>query len=133
MSPKEYLFKHGFIQNIGRGRISQSNHEILAKAVADGVKIDNYSPVESTKPTGEVTFKNSVAPTNNEKVIADFSYRFPLDTPAHCFIDGKKTVVSMREACNNCRVSLVQCHCGQTTISSPNGTGSIRVYIEGDE
>lgn len=132
MSPKEYLLKHGHIQNIGRGRISQANHEILAKAVASGIKIDNYSPVESTKPTGEKSIKNTAAPTNNEKVIADYTLRFALDTPAHAFWNGKKIEVSMRSACNNCRVSLVQCICGNTHVVAPNGSGPMRVYIEGD-
>lgn len=131
MKPKEVLLKHGRIQAITRGRISADNHKFLADLAAKGEKIDGYESVVTSKPTGEKVYKNAQAPASTEKVVAEIHYRYPLDTPAHAFIDGKKVSVSMKEACGNFRVSLVCCSCGQPEVVRPDGRGTMRAYIGG--
>src|SRR3954471_1053971 len=123
-SPKDALLHYGKIQAITRGRISSANHEFLAEKVAAGDVIEGYESAVVIKDTG-VVFKNVEAPVSNEKVIADFSLRFPVDTPVHAYLDGKRLNVSMREVCGNCRVSLVQCTCGVPEIVRPDGRGSM--------
>lgn len=131
MKPKEVLLKHGRIQAITRGRISAENHAFLADLAAKGEKIDGYEVSVTSKPTGEKVYKNAAAPVSTEKVVSEYTLRYPLDTPAHAFIDGKKVTVSMREACWNCGVSLVQCSCDQPTVVRPDARGSMRAYIGG--
>lgn len=131
-SPKDLLLHYGKIEKIGRGRISAGNHAFIAERIAAGDKVGGYEAKVSTKPTGEKVHSNATAPVAGEKVISDITYRFPIDTPAHLFYGGKKFRVSMREACRNCRVSLVQCHCGRPEVVAPDGRTSVRVYIEGD-
>lgn len=132
MKPKEILLRDGKVTAITRGRISRENHEYLASLAAKGEKIDGYEVKVSSKPTGEKVFSNAKPPVNAEKIISDIVYRFPLETPAYYFQDGKKVNVSMRTACCNCRVSLVQCTCGAPMVVNNSGTGSVRAYIQGD-
>lgn len=129
MNAKQVLLKHGKIAEITRGRISADNHSFLAGLVANGEKIEGYEPKVSTKPTGEKVNSNSKSVATGEKVIADFSLRYPLDTPAYYIWKNLKKSVSMRECCGNCRVSLVQCTCGAPMVVAPDGSGSLRVII----
>ena len=133
MKPKVALVKAGFLpagsENV-RGRLSG---EAIAKCkalAAEGWDIEGYTVSQSSTPTAPVVEKTPVA--NGEKVIHDIVMRFPLDTPAHAFIDGKRVKVSMREACGNCRVSLVCCTCGAPSVVRPDGRGVMRAYIQGD-
>jgi hypothetical protein len=43
--------------------------------------------------------------------------------------DGKKR--SAREACVNCRCSVVGCRCGRPTVVSTHGIGTVRLSVEG--
>lgn len=132
MKPKVALVKDGFLpagsENV-RGRLSRQAIERCMELASQGWDIEGYAAKGSVaEGTREVT--KAPVPVG-EKVIHDIVYRFPLDTPAHAFHDGKKIVVSMREACGNCRVSLVCCSCGRPNVVRPDGSGSMPVTVKG--
>jgi hypothetical protein len=109
MKPKEALIKDGQIPtSMGRGRLSRVQDQRCRELASKGWDIEGYS--RSSSPTAPVV-KNK--PVRNEKVIADFVIFW--EEAEYKAMSGK-TVHSMREVCNNCRVSLVQCHCGSPTI-----------------
>jgi hypothetical protein len=112
---KEALLAAGRIQAITRGRISLDNHAWLKAQHDAGVRFSDW-------PKGEVVV-NVDKPAevrvvrdpklNGEKVIAEFTIIYPRDD--YKAVAGNK-VYGMAEVCNNCRVSLVQCHCDSPTI-----------------
>lgn len=122
---KEALLKAGKIQAITRGRISKDNHAWLAEQVAKGVKFSDYgenkvslvksSPKQrpATKTVSLVKAKSSVDDTGDSGIYSDL-VRYHRDEYKAVALDGK--VYGMAECCNNCRVSLVQCACGNPTI-----------------
>lgn len=127
MKPKEYLVKHGHLDKIGRGRLSSKHIEIIENAVANGANIEGYSataaPVEN-----EPKVVRKVE--NNNDIVELQPYRYSEDEfVAFEYVDGKKITRSLREACRNCRVSLVQCWCGNPTIVARNGCGDVSVTI----
>lgn len=130
MKPKEYLLKHGHIDKIGRGRLSAAHIEIIKDAVANGVRIEGYASVESNSV--EVNKPKEVKKVENpSNEIVDLA---PIHYPEDQFVayeyhDGKKIERSLRSACNNCLVSLVQCVCGNPTIVARNGCSSVSVSI----
>lgn len=133
MKPKVALVKDGFLpagSENKRGRLSGEAIERCKTLVSQGWDIEGYS--SSTPPTAAapVAVKDARVPT--EKVISEIVYRFPLETKATAVHNGKTVPVSMREACGNCRVSLVCCSCGMPKVVRPDGTGSMLVTIEGD-
>ena len=78
-----------------------------------GWDIKGYQVTKTdNSPTAESTVKK--VSTSTEKVIADFTILYERDLYNAIGDDGK--VWGMANACNNCRVSLVQCHCGNPTI-----------------
>lgn len=125
MTPKQALIKDGTIPvKEGRGRLSREAVDRCKWLVAEkGWDIAGYSvsntPATTTKAAEKVVKKVNVV---NEKVIQDFVILF--DEKVYRAIDSEKKEWGMREVCNNCRVSLVQCHCGDSTI-----LGGVKVTI----
>lgn len=120
MKAKEYLLNHGKIAAIGRGRISLDNHAFLQKAYEGGQRFDDW-------PKGKVEKKDDVVrvtrdPAQSEKMISEYTIIYPVE--AYKAVAKDNRVFTMREVCNNCRVSMVQCHCGNPTI-----LGDIQVKI----
>ena len=120
MTPKQALIKDGTIPvKPGKGRLS---HEAIARCkelVSQGWVIDGYSADNSD---GEV---KRVA-TTNEKIVSEVTILYP-ESSYRAVVEGMKFTgpgMGMREVCNNCRVSLVQCHCGNPTI-----LGDLKVKI----
>lgn len=116
MSPKQALVKDGKIAvKEGRGRLSREADARVRELVARGWDIRGYE-AKSTKSSvvspGEPTVAKVVQ--TNEKVIAEFTILY--DEKTHAALDTSGKVWGMRNVCNNCRVSLVQCHCGNPTI-----------------
>ena len=94
-----------------------------------GWNIEGYSAEKST--TGEITVKTEKP--NVSQIISEFTILWPEeDFVAVELVSGKKR--SMREACNNCMRSMVQCQCDQIgripSIVSTNGVGPVQVRIE---
>lgn len=127
MTPKQALIKDGTVPvKEGRGRLSREATDRCKWLVANkGWDIQGYAIQAATKsnsitPSAPVVEKTVV---NNEKVIADFHLTFPEND--WTAVDKSGKVWGMRECCNNCRVSLVQCHCDSPTI-----LGDIAVSIK---
>lgn len=128
MTPKQALAKWNAAnptQTIkfseGRGRLSREAVAKCTELVASGDwQIQGYvanttkstSKVNGETRTDEVVVKKVAVV--NEKVIAEFTILY--DENAYAAIDKTGKPWSMRNACNNCKVSLVQCHCGKPTI-----------------
>lgn len=120
-TPKEALLDAGRIKAISRGRISRENHEWLnAEIAAKRIAIRNTVVVKSDN-SEKVSVKS--VNTQTEKNIAEFTILYPKHMYHAKGIDDNKTY-GMPEVCNNCRVSLVQCGCGNPVI-----LGGIRVRI----
>lgn len=126
-SAKEALLEAGRIDKIGRGRISLDNHAWLKAQYDNGVRFRDWPKGEviETKATestpAQVRVKRDPAQVA-EKVISEFTILYPENAWQAKGVDGK--IWGMREVCNNCRVSLVQCHCDNPTI-----LGGIKVTI----
>jgi hypothetical protein len=112
VKPKDALKQAGFPVNMGRGRLSREAIEKCKELAASGVKIDGYEV--TTKVSSESPKVTKTAVVQGEKVIESFTLSYPLERWQAKGKDGR--VWSMKECCNNCRVSLVQCHCGNPSI-----------------
>ena len=125
MKAKEWLYKNGHIDSIGRGRISYANHELLRAAAEGGVQFSDWpkgevKPVVQKSTNGgpdKVVAKVARDTTGNgPKVVAELA---PMrwDEQVHVareIVSGKYR--GMRDVCQNCRVSLVQCWCVDMNI-----------------
>jgi hypothetical protein len=120
MRAKEWLFENGHIEKVGRGRISLENHKRLADS---GLKFSDW-------PKGEVTQvvvrKNDVD-TNVVRVVKEDKpaatetawlsqddYRFPENL--YQAVDATGKTYGMREACNNCGLSLCGHVCDKPSV-----------------
>lgn len=129
MTPKQALAKWNAANptepikfSEGRGRLSREAVAKCMELVASGeYQIQGYvanttksvdKKVNAETRTDEVTVKKVVQ--TNEKVIQEFVILY--DERAYVAVDAKGKPWGMRNVCNNCRVSLVQCHCGKPTI-----------------
>jgi hypothetical protein len=128
MTPKEALIRDNKSRpesdripvKEGRGRLSrEANERVMYLATQPGYVIKGYEVSTSTPApayTGTVALGKTVkkVAVNNEKVIRDFVIFYEESMYKAVALD--KTVYSMREVCNTCRVSLVQNHCESPTI-----------------
>ncbi len=128
MKPKHALVKDGFLPKGSenqRGRLSKAAIERCKVLVSEGWNIEGYSvsdtpaPVSVSAPAAPKVVK-AEAPANVKQVL-DFSVIYERDAYKAVAANG---VYGMAEVCNNCRVSLVQCHCGD-----PHILGGIKVKI----
>lgn len=128
MRAKEYLLANDRIQEIGRGRISNDNHAFLKAAYDKGERFSDWpkGAIVESKDTDDkpvIRVKRDPNIAKGEKVIADYVIFYERDN--YKAVTDNGTVYGMAEVCNNCRVSLVQCHCGKPTI-----LGDIAVTIK---
>ena len=119
MTPKEALIKDGTIPvKEGRGRLSRAAVDRCKWLVANkGYVIKGYEVSTSTPAPNSVTPSEPVVnkvKVANVKEVRDFTIFWPED--AYKAVGKDKKIWGMREACNTCRVSLVQCGCGNPTI-----------------
>jgi len=137
MKAKEWLKQNGFIAEIGRGRISFENHKRLAES---GLEFSDWNDrkvavmvVEDDKGTEIVTAhrvdeyhtNGGYGPDGAPVKVAPYRY-----TEAEFrAVQADGTVRSLREVCEHCGVSLVQCYCGHPSIVATNGQGHVSVSI----
>lgn len=132
MRAKSWLYEQGHIAADGRGRmprVSVKNGReiagILDEAYQSGTKFSDW-------PKGVVAeVKAAVKPkaeTTDTGVVDLAPYRFPEDEFKALEV-GTKKERSLREACRNCRNSLVGCWCVSPEIVATNGNGSVKVRI----
>lgn len=103
---------------LGRGRMPTGGKEHVEALVAQGYRIKGYhiDTVSSSKSTapGEPVAPKVVKATAANKEVLDFTILWDEREYKAVDVDGKEH--TMRWVCNNCRVSLVQCHCGSPVI-----------------
>jgi len=133
-SRKQFLLKEGKIKEAGRGRISGANMAFIEQAYANGQRFSDWEPVKSEKVDAAVN-KKAKQPLVKENISTEFRVYWPEDEYNAIEIrKGKRIIRSMREACNNCRASLVQCSCyaykRTPRIVAFDGRGSVEVSIE---
>lgn len=129
-SRREALAEVGLAKAGARGKFSNAAKQWLADQESKGVK---FSDSNATAPVAvkSAPTKNSGAPSKEtETGMADYvfpsDYRFPeSEYVAFARVGGKKEFHSLREVCNNCRVSLVNHGC-----NSPVIRGNIVLTIE---
>ncbi len=111
---KEWLKANGHIAEVTRGRISNENHKRLLAAVAQGVKFSDYPKGGTVVKTGDGQEKyvKPEAPTGVE--IPELYYRYSLE--GYHAKDSSGKVYSMREACQNCGLSLVGHKCDDPIV-----------------
>lgn len=110
---KEALLKAGRIKAITRGRISGDNLAWIAEQEKSGVRFNDAAPAK--RVNAPVKRNKGLAPAKEEEsLIPEIHILYPKNMYKAVANDG--TVYGMAEVCNNCRYSLVQCHCGHPTI-----------------
>lgn len=130
MKPKEYLVSIGAIAEVGRGRLSAENIQKCKDAAAKGVSIEGYSVSMVSQPNSTAAPEPVVSKVavSTDKVIREGLITYDINS----FIAREKEsgkVRSMKEACNNCRVSLVGHACSHPTIVATNSRGFVAVEI----
>lgn len=126
---REALAAQGLAIAGARGKFSKAANEWLVAQRAAGVKFsDDDAPVKAVK----IKVENDVEKVDKPTGVGYPDYIFPSDYrypegeyKAFKREGGKKVEVSLRECCNNCRVSLTNHGCESPTIH-----GSISVTIE---
>lgn len=123
MSPKDALRKWNeqnptktIVFSEGRGRLSREAVAKCTELAGSGWSINGYvvSPASNTTAVSVSEPVVTKVAVSNEKVIREFHIFW--DEQSYTALDKTGKVWSMRNACNTCRVSLVQCHCGNPTI-----------------
>lgn len=139
---KEHLLANGKIKEIGRGRISLDNLNWLQSEYDKGIRFSDWEPdgqpIIKVKSTIAKKTRNSNTPAPVPEISAEYSDSNILwpESQYRIFerVNGKKVFRSMRDACNNCRVSMVACQCESVgrfpLIVARDGRGSVRVFME---
>lgn len=119
---KDALLKAGRIKAITRGRMSLDNHAWLKGQYDKGIRFSDWPKGEviALKATHDAPAEVHVKrkPVESGKVVDDvtiFWHKDAYDAISKEPVYGQ-TVHTMASVCNNCKVSLVQCHCGRPTI-----------------
>jgi hypothetical protein len=121
MTPKQALAKWNAANptnaikfSEGRGRLSREAVAKCTELVASGdYQIQGYVANTTTATDKAQPVVQKIVQTN-EKIVREFTILY--DERAYVAVDADGKPWSMRNACNNCRVSLVQCHCGKPSI-----------------
>lgn len=144
MKSKVWLVEQGHIATAGRGRPRKTSLKdgreisvILDEAVKSGVKFSDWPKSQANTSTGVAGTARSAGTTKTKSKppkagLPEYRFDYLYSEEDHVAVEnaGKKRKRSMREACQNCRVSLVQCHCGDPTIVAEDGTRSVKVTIK---
>jgi hypothetical protein len=122
---KQWLLSEGHIQpsQAGRGRISAENMALIQEAYKSGTRFSDWEPSNTEIHSGNAVARNSVP----KRVVAEFPIYYPEDT--YKVVEANGTLRSLKEGCNNCRVSLVQCRCDAPRIVARDGRGGVLVSI----
>ena len=120
---REWLAERGLAIAGARGKFSKAANEALVKAQKEGITFAEVNPAKPAKPapvknkaTGAVAPKP--APVKSAGLV-DYlmpsDFRYPEGEYKAVEVVGK-TVHSLRECCNTCRVSLTNHMCDSPTI-----------------
>lgn len=121
MKPKEWLYKNGHIDKVGRGRMSADHKRLIEEALmADpSLRIEGFS-VSTVKPTdASASAKPTVERVKtdpNRLVDVPDMRRDERDWTAHVTIDGKSREIGFRTVDNGCGSSLGWCYCPTSRV-----------------
>ena len=115
MTPKEALVKDGFPVKEGRGRLSREAIERCKVLAAQGWSIKGYE-VKAASSSTAAPVVEKVKAVAGVKEVKEFTIHFPQESFKAVYANGKPVGTpewgnGMREVCDNCRVSFVQCLC----------------------
>lgn len=140
MKANEWLLANGHIKAITRGRMSRENIAILTAAWdnGNGVKFSDFPKgkvtvqLEATEDApAQVEYKRDANAGTGYSAdgtpVEIAPYRYTEDEFHAVQADG--TNRSLREVCQHCGVSLVQCYCGSPSIVAMDGKGHVSVSI----
>lgn len=112
---REYLVGLGLARP-GRGKFSHTAKVALIEAAEKGITFSDGEIVPRTTPTVKPTAPVVNDAANSQYLTPD-DYRFPeAEYRGVVFEDGKRKEVTLRWACNTCKVSLVNHGCDNPTI-----------------
>jgi hypothetical protein len=121
VKPKEWLYKQGHIDKVGRGRMSADHKRLIEEAlVADpSLRIEGFS-VSTVKPTdASASAKPTVERVKtdpNRLVDVPDMRRDERDWSAHVTVDGKSQEIGFRTVDNGCGSSLGWCYCPTSRV-----------------
>ncbi len=115
MKARAWLVEKGLAKD-GRGKFSNQAKIELDNAVAAGQKFEDW-PKGENAPVNKTNVAKAGKVEDSSERFSDYLYPSDFAWPEGEYkaMAGKKEY-SMREVCNNCRVSLVMCQCGSPTI-----------------
>lgn len=114
---REYLVGLGLAKE-GRGKFSGAAKQALEEARGKGIKFSDEVVEEVTKPTGEkVTEVKTKQKTEIAPWVSPDEYRFPEGVYQAYYVEnGRRVSVGMREACQNCGLSICDHRCNEPTV-----------------
>jgi len=121
-SRREYAASLGLAIAGARGKFSNAAKEAIAKAEAEGMRFsDSPATAPVVRPENQSTSSSTINSAiaritpENSLYISPSDFRYPEgEYVAVAKVGGKK--YSVRECCNNCRVSLTNHACSTPTI-----------------
>jgi hypothetical protein len=116
-TPKEALAADGRIPvKLGRGRMPAGGDAICRELAEAGYRIKGYQVSTSTPSTSTEVKSTKVVKKVAPGPATIAEYVIFWEEEEYKAVGVDKKVWSMRECCNTCMVSLVQCHCSNPTI-----------------
>lgn len=114
---REYLVEKGLAKE-GRGKFSTEAKAELDRARAAGIKFSDEVVETVTKPTGEkVTEVKTKPKAEAPPWKSPDEYRYPEGVYQAYYLDNKNRVmVGLREACQNCGLSLCDHRCNEPVV-----------------
>ena len=127
MKAREYLVSKNLAKP-GRGKFSGTAREALTAAIQSGQTFDDYKVEAGTlvkvaignvgvkveKPAGAATERR--APRVQSSDVLEVPAQVWPEDNSHAFYTETGKPCSMKNACNNCSVSLYWCHCSDTHV-----------------
>lgn len=132
MKANDWLLKEGHIKEITRGRRSLANINHLMTAYQAGTRFSDWEPKETVNTTtGETRVVNTVKAAGGSQIdnYNEPFIRYPGEMDSYTVTDSQGNKRSLKEACNNCGLSLVGHTCNNPVIVRKDGTGSTKVNI----
>lgn len=119
MKAKDWLKANGHIAEVTRGRISNENHARLAEAAAKGQVFSDW-PKGKVTITPAVGEEKATAKVEKSAIAAGDNYgeafiRYD-DWANMIAVADDGTKFSMKEACNNCGLSLLGHQCNSPMV-----------------
>ena len=127
MRAKQYAVKLG-LAKAGKGRMSREAHAAIQKAISEGMTFEDYGTPAKSQKTVKVDKSAKDGPQDVvQNPYAEPAYRYPRDQK-FVYVDdnGKSHEIDARQACMNCRYSLVAHQCHNPVVLTKHGRRAVR-------